>query len=175
MPCVALRCPSTPRHGEICVQIWTMLINPPGSLPSPLALPHEWQPDQHAGIPGRKSKEKRHLLMTGALPRTGRSTSQSGGKDGLGRSNNVADRFPARQAPCLHYIAIRGTLDTMMSTARQPTSAEWYAHGGVAMAMVGERRPELLDGNGDLLRNEVVDAMLARCVVQLSDRYQAVS
>ncbi len=61
-----------------------------------------------------------------------------------------------------------------MSTSRLPTEAEWHAYAGLAEAMIRERQPELLDAFGDLRRDPVVDAILARRIVALSDQYAQV-
>lgn len=63
----------------------------------------------------------------------------------------------------------------MMSLARSPTRAEWHRFAGLAEAMIRERSPELLDTHGDLLDSPVVEAILARRIIQLSEQYASVS
>jgi len=63
-----------------------------------------------------------------------------------------------------------------MSSQRQPTAAEVDRFTGLAIAMLLERRQELVDEvTGRLRTGPGVDEVVRRQVVELADRYLAAS
>ena len=64
----------------------------------------------------------------------------------------------------------------MMSSIRQPTAREVDQFTGLAIAMLLERRPDLVDEVTGVLRDgRAVDEVVRHQVVELAERYLAAS